>query len=118
MSPGGKWILEGGKWVFKKLKSKFKKPVEVVKGKGSGSTVSERSIKNMGGPTLKQVKETSAKAQPSETKAETRRYVREAFSDASNFGRRKPIKRDSDYNRTGGKISKYYKAGGNVITGR
>ena len=25
---------------------------------------------------------------------------------------------DSDYNRKGGKISKYYKAGGNVITGR
>ena len=107
MAVGGKWIFKGGKWVFERIKSKFKKPVKVeVKKLPQGATVSERSKKYMGQSVQDEYKKTIASSR-------TKSDVKDIFKDADNFGRSKATNRNR-----GGKISGYYKKGGNVITGR
>ena len=101
--------MKGAKYVAGKIKNKIsnRKPVKVeYKKLPKGATVSERSKKYMGQSVQDAYKKTIASSRK-------REEVMDDFKDASNFGRAKPTNRNR-----GGKISGYYKKGGNVITGR
>ncbi len=111
--------MKGIKYAAGKIKNKFndRKPVKVeVKKKKSltttptGRVINERSKKNMGGATQAQIRKVSEQT-PRKDK-DLKDFIRVQTS-----RNRSALEQRTDYNR-GGKISSYYKKGGNVITGR
>ena len=110
------WI-KALKYAAGKYKPKPSKPVKVeVKKKKSlittptGRVINERSKKNMGGATQAQIRKVS---EQTPRKDKDLKDVIRTETSRNRFA----IQQGTDYNK-GGKISSYYKKGGNVITGR